>query len=137
MSDSSTHSMSPLEAIESLAGDADWAHAYQPGGEEARSESEEAVAVLKGLIEQVERLENRLRDAPLGGDGSHWEDCHRSHIDCARARIDSLYEQVEALRRERDAWIEEARSWGSERGPDAFASTPASTPEPREGGDDA
>lgn len=39
---------------------------------------------------ETERLRNRLRDAPLGGDGSHWDGCHLVHIDCARAHIEDL-----------------------------------------------
>lgn len=43
-------------------------------------------------------LASRLRDAPLGGDGSHWVDCWRSHIDCAVARVEKAERESERLR---------------------------------------
>jgi hypothetical protein len=57
-----------------------------------------ALASLAADAAETNRLRNRLRDAPLGGDGSHWDGCHLVHIDCARAHIN----QVEA---ERDAAV--------------------------------
>lgn len=65
-----------------------------------------AIEALVALREENERLSNRLRDAPLGGSGSHWADCWRSHIDCARARVESLTGENERLRGQ----LERARS---------------------------
>ena len=72
---------------------------------EARDAIDEAESEEEGYLDRIRELEaerdalaRRLRDAPLGGNGSHWQDCWRSHIDCAGALIDSLTAEHERLR---------------------------------------
>lgn len=45
---------------------------------------------------RVAELERRLRDAPFGGGGSHWDGCWRSHIDCAGIRVADLERRLSA-----------------------------------------
>ena len=37
--------------------------------------------------------------SPLGGSGSHWDGCWRSHLDCAVAKVAELEAEVESLQR--------------------------------------
>lgn len=76
------------------------------------AEAAEAVALLeaaeareKELEAKVKWLEERRRDAPLGGQGSHWAGCSRVHIDCATAR----YEAAEARAAELERTLESVR----------------------------
>lgn len=59
--------------------------------EQAATQTERAEAAER----EREALANRLRDAPLGGEGSHWAGCWQSHIDCARARVAALETALE------------------------------------------
>lgn len=56
---------------------------------------EESNAELQAEIEQLRRQQ---RTGTIGGQGSHWEGCWKTHIDCAAARIEKLEAEIERLR---------------------------------------
>lgn len=72
------------------------------------------LAALDRLVARAETAERRLRDAPLGGDGSHWDGCWRSHIDCAVARVAALEAALQDVHRECHRW------WGVTLRPSDF-----------------
>lgn len=74
---------------------------YVTGGMDARNEALAALARSEQRLREAEaerdRFAARLRDAPLGGGGSHWEGCWRSHIDCCVARAEKAEARVAEL----------------------------------------
>lgn len=78
--------MSPREALDSLAGDAGWAHAGDTAA--MRAELNEAVSVLEGLIEQYK---NELDD--MTG-----QFCNEAiHLTRAEDRVRELEEQLRSV----------------------------------------
>lgn len=61
-------------------------------------EAAEAWMQFTAAEARAEAAERRLRDAPLGGDGSHWDGCWRSHIDCAVARAEAAEKGLQHVR---------------------------------------
>lgn len=54
--------------------------------------------VYESEWEAFDRWQRSERTGTLGGDGSHWDGCWRSHIDCAVARIEAAEARERTLR---------------------------------------
>ena len=64
---------------------------------EGRAALDALVAALAQAEHERDEARSRLRDAPRGGAGSHWDDCHLSHIDCANVRRERAERQRDEL----------------------------------------